>query len=727
MPEKTSQPKPADKKPSKSIVAQVADRIKDSDNVLVALSKNPSVDELSAALGLSFMLDKLGKHATAIFSGAVPNAIEFLEPEKTFESNTNSLQDFIIALDKEKADHLRYKIEGDFVKVFITPYKTTLDEKDLEFSHGDYNVDLVIALNVNAESDLDSALSEYGKIKHDASSINISAAAPGKFGDLEWGDPGASSVSEMVATLADILDAEDTSEKLVDKSTATALLAGIVAATNRFSNERTTADTMSIAAALMGDGADQQLISSSIPVDILTNDTVDVSSEVEALESEEKEEAPTPEPEPTDEIKIEKKEPVKETVEEEPAEEEPAEEKPVESEPIAEESTETEQKEEPKEKSSAELALERMQASVRAAEGKTAADELVEELSARKPDNVPDLPNPEPSPIEPADETPTAPEDAPKIETTAVPAPAEAAPVDLPTPELEPLAEPIIPVAEQPVGIAEDAPAPTPAPLPQPEPLPEEDIFEPDPHPNSSAINNEKSLTPPSEAAMPARENVDYAAEMEQALQSAVPAPTMAPTELPTAEMAPIEAPVAPMEAYVPENAVPVVQAPIANEEIQAAAVIPPTAEFQPVPNVNPAQPPVAPMGVDPNAAEYIEPPLPMPSDGSLLPPPPVPFSPDGMPMPPAAAPAPMPMQQAAPAPTPEMPAAAPSAQQYVQGMQDDIQAAAAMQAPVEPIMPAVLQEEDNTIAASPSVNGVNPVMQDQVYADPSAFHIPGM
>lgn len=95
--------------------------------------------------------------------------------------------------------------------------------------------------------------------------------------------------------------------------------------------------------------------------------------------------------------------------------------------------------------------------------------------------------------------------------------------------------------------------------------------------------------------------------------------------------------------------------------------------------------------------------------------------------MPPAAAPAPMPMQQAAPAPTPEMPAAAPSAQQYVQGMQDDIQAAAAMQAPVEPIMPAVLQEEDNTIAASPSVNGVNPVMQDQVYADPSAFHIPGM
>ena len=722
MPEKTPQPKPADKKPSKSIVAQVADRIKDSDNVLVALSKNPSVDELSAALGLTFMLDKLGKHATAIFSGAVPNAIEFLEPEKTFESNTNSLQDFIIALDKEKADHLRYKIEGDFVKVFITPYKTTLDEKDLEFSHGDYNVDLIIALNVNAESDLDSALSEYGRIKHDASSINISAAAPGKFGDLEWGDPAASSVSEMIATLADILDAEDASEKLIDKSTATALLAGIVAATNRFSNERTTADTMSVAAALMGDGADQQLISSSIPVDILTSDTVDVNNEVEALSKETVKEPVEEKPAKELEAKADNELVIEKAPVESAAEEKTVEEEPVAEEPVAEESE--------AEKSSAELALERMNASIRKAEGRTVADEIVEELSARKPDNVPDLPNPEPSPVESSDETPTAPEDAPKIETIAVPAPAEAAPIDLPTPELEPLAEPIIPVApEQPAGISESAPAPEPVPLPQPEPMPEESIAEPEPHPDSAAISNGKSLTPPSEENMPVRGAVDYAAEMEQVLQSAMPAPTMAPTELPTAEMAPIEAPVAPTEAYVPDNAVPVVPAPVVNENIQAAAAIPPTAEFQPAPNVNPAQPPVAPMGVDPNSAEYITPPLPMPSDGAVLPPPPVPFSLDGAPMPPAPAPNTMPMQQAAPAPAPapEMPAVAPSAQQYAQGIQTDMQVAAAQAVPVEPIMPAVLQEEDNTIAASPSVNGVNPVMQDQVYADPSAFHIPGM
>ncbi len=645
MPEKIAQPKPADKKPSKNVVAQVADRIKDSDNVLVALSKNPSVDELSAALGLTFILDKLGKHATAIFSGAVPNAIEFLEPEKTFESNTNSLQDFIIALDKEKADHLRYKIEGDFVKVFITPYKTTLDEGDLEFSHGDYNVDLIIALNVDAESDLDSALSEYGKIKHDASSINISAAAPGKFGDLEWGDPAASSVSEMIADLADILDDGSSEEKLVDKSTATALLAGIVAATNRFSNERTSADTMSIAAALMNDGADQQLISSSIPVDILTRDTVDVNDEVAAIEEEtEPEQKPEPEPEP-------KNDPT-------------------------------------------ELAIERDETPAK-------KEESEEELSAQKPDNVPDLPAPEPAPVEPADETPIAPENAPEIETTDVPAPAEAAPVDLPTPELEPLAEPIIPVNnESQTSPIEDMP------------------------PNSSAVNNEKSLTPPSEEGKAERAPVDYAAEMEQELQNTAPAIAVTPAELPAAEMAPIMAPTP--DTYTVENAVPVVPTEIANDVVAAPVATPPTAEFQPAPNVNPAQPPVPPMGVDPNSAEYVNPPLPMPSDGTVLPPPPIPFSPEGMPMPPvdnmSTQPEPtVPQQQPMPAATPAQPAV--SAQDFAQGIQNEVQAAI----PTEPIMPAVLQEDDNEAAASPSVNGVNPVMQDQVYVDPGAFQIPGM
>ena len=250
----------AQTKPTNDTLKKVVEKIDNVSNILVAVSKDPTADELSAALGLTMMLDSIGKHATAIYSGKTPDMIEFLSPEKTFESNTNSLQDFIIALNKDKADHLRYKVDGEYVKVFITPYKTTLDEGDLEFSHGDYNVDLVIALGVQTTDDFDKALYEHSRIMHDAGSINITDEEPGKFAELEWNEPGKSSVSEMIADLAYAMK----DKVKLNKAMATALLTGIIAKTDRFSNDETTPRTMDVAAKLMEAGADQKQIAEKI-------------------------------------------------------------------------------------------------------------------------------------------------------------------------------------------------------------------------------------------------------------------------------------------------------------------------------------------------------------------------------------------------------------------------------------------------------------------------------
>ena len=243
--------------------AEVASKISEAHNVLIALSSDPSVDEMAAAIGLSLYLDKLGKRATAIYSGATPNALEFLKPEETFEPTADTLQDFVIALNKDKADHLRYKLDGDYVKIYITPYKTRIAEEDLEFSYGDFNVDLVLALDVANGIDLDSALREHGRIMHDAVIINITTGNPGKFGEIEWSDKTASSVSEMIARLLYGVR----SEVKIGKEEATAFLTGIVAATNRFSNASTTPETMRIASKLMESGANQQLISKNITPD----------------------------------------------------------------------------------------------------------------------------------------------------------------------------------------------------------------------------------------------------------------------------------------------------------------------------------------------------------------------------------------------------------------------------------------------------------------------------
>ncbi len=246
------------------IYTEVAVKINDSNNVLIALSSDPSVDELSAAIGLSLYLDRIGKRATAIYSGTTPNALEFLKPEETFATTADTLQDFVIALNKEKADHLRYKIDGDYVKVYITPYRQRLSQDDLEFSYGDYNVDLVIALDVANGIDLDAALREHGRIMHDAVIVNVTTGNPGKFGEIEWSDKTASSVSEMIATLLYNFGGEDP----IAKDEATAYLTGIVAATNRFANAKTTPATMRLCSKLMESGANQQLVSKNITPDV---------------------------------------------------------------------------------------------------------------------------------------------------------------------------------------------------------------------------------------------------------------------------------------------------------------------------------------------------------------------------------------------------------------------------------------------------------------------------
>lgn len=255
---------------------KVAEKIQRGANILIALSKDPNLDEMSAAIALAIVLDQQKKHVTAIYSGKTPNALEFLKPEETFEKDTSSLQDFIIALNKSKADHLTYKLDGDYVKIYITPYKGQVKKEDLEYSYGDYNVDLVIVFNVNAGTEIDSALSEYGRIMHDASAINITSGLPGRFADLEWSDPEKSSVCEMVYDLLKELEITELSQEV-----ATALLTGILSATERFSNNRTKPTTMAVASKLMEAGADQQLISANIlkpetpavPESIATPDT----------------------------------------------------------------------------------------------------------------------------------------------------------------------------------------------------------------------------------------------------------------------------------------------------------------------------------------------------------------------------------------------------------------------------------------------------------------------
>ncbi len=242
---------------------QTVEQLKNAQNILVTVSRDPSVDQLAACIGLTLMMNKLDKHATAVFSGAIPPAINFLEPEKTLEYNTDSLRDFIISLDKSKADKLRYKVEDDVVKIFITPYRTSISDADLDFAQGDFNVDVVMALGVDNRDHIDQAILEHGRILHDATVIGLSCGdvLVTDVGSINWHEQGASSLCEMLVSIS-----ESFRTGLLDTQMSTAFLTGIVSETERFSNNKTSPKVMTMSAQLMAAGANQQLIATQLAI-----------------------------------------------------------------------------------------------------------------------------------------------------------------------------------------------------------------------------------------------------------------------------------------------------------------------------------------------------------------------------------------------------------------------------------------------------------------------------
>lgn len=237
----------------------IIERLKSANNVLITVSRDPSVDQLAAMLGLALFLNKLNKHASAVFSGSVPDVIDFLEPGKTLEDNTDSLRDFIISLDKSKADKLRYKVEDEYVKIYVTPYRSSIREEDLNFSQGDFNIDAIVTIGVLDRDQLDDAITSHGRVLHDAAVLSISREQTHDFGTVSLVDSNASSYCEIVAVIANSIK-----ETGFDEQISTAFMTGIVAETERFSNEKTVATTMAVSAKLLSAGANQQLVAENL-------------------------------------------------------------------------------------------------------------------------------------------------------------------------------------------------------------------------------------------------------------------------------------------------------------------------------------------------------------------------------------------------------------------------------------------------------------------------------
>ena len=237
---------------------QILDQINKSETVLICIGKNPDGDALGSSLGLCLALKKMGKKADIVSPTAILDKYSFLPSSDTVTHKLEGVRDYILSLDmdKEKLHQLRYEVQNNKLKIFITAKNSDLEEKDIIIESARFKYDLIIILGTADLENLGSIYDENSDLFYEAPVVNIDHNPSNEyFGKINLVDVTASSTSEIIFNLI-----VDIKEELIDEQIATNLLEGIIFKTSSFQNKNTTPKAFLAAASLIAKGADKQEI-----------------------------------------------------------------------------------------------------------------------------------------------------------------------------------------------------------------------------------------------------------------------------------------------------------------------------------------------------------------------------------------------------------------------------------------------------------------------------------
>ncbi len=242
-----------------TLLDQAAETIKTGQRVMIALSENPSADAITAGFALAEVLEKMGKQATIASSQfQLPPHLGFLPKSRAVHPDLSKLRKFVITLDlsEKKVETLAYNVDGNTLKIFITPKDGSFGAQDVSAGPGDFEFDLAILLDVQGLAALGPLFEANAEFFYKTPIINIDhSPANDHFGQINLVDLVATSTSEIVYDLIERLDA-----KLLDEAIATNLLTGIITKTRCFRTPAVTPKALAAASRLIEGGAKREEI-----------------------------------------------------------------------------------------------------------------------------------------------------------------------------------------------------------------------------------------------------------------------------------------------------------------------------------------------------------------------------------------------------------------------------------------------------------------------------------
>jgi len=238
---------------------QFTEAAKRGQRILVALPHAAGVDETGAGLALASLMTRLGKSVDIVSDRfAMRPEHKVLPGVGAVKAELGSLQHFVISVpvgSVQVGDFL-YSMDDDTLKITLTPKSGNWNPSEVKAEAGKYRYDLAITVGA---ADLDALGDSYRTrtdFWHTVPILNIDRSpANERYGAVNLVDISAASVSEVAYDLVSGCD-----QGALDKTTSTALLAGLIHKTRNFRTDAVTPKTLTVAADLVSRGAERERI-----------------------------------------------------------------------------------------------------------------------------------------------------------------------------------------------------------------------------------------------------------------------------------------------------------------------------------------------------------------------------------------------------------------------------------------------------------------------------------
>ncbi|HUQ85665.1 MAG TPA: hypothetical protein VM077_05035 [Candidatus Limnocylindrales bacterium] len=235
-------------------IQQIKDVIAKSSSIGIAAPKNPSMDEMAAALSMYLLLKNSGKNVSiASPSDPIVEVASLVGIDKVAKSLSagGGSGDLTVSFPytEGEIEKVSYTLEEGYLNIIVKAAEQGLsfDEKDVEYARGGGKLDLVFAIGTSNLSDLDTLFDTQNP---DTKIVNIdNKDGNEQYGDINLVSNRLSSLSEGVADLALSLDMH------IDEDSAQNLFNGIIDATENFQHPKTSSLAFEMTSLLMKKGA----------------------------------------------------------------------------------------------------------------------------------------------------------------------------------------------------------------------------------------------------------------------------------------------------------------------------------------------------------------------------------------------------------------------------------------------------------------------------------------